>query len=380
MAGCLYHYDALKSKYHDFQYPKVCLEIGGVDFIQNKAGLVLGELETALSSGFEASVVTFSYYNCYDFETGQYKFDAYKKFLYLGSAVCVKLGYDNQVTEVFKGFISQVRFVSGKGDPHHIEVTAMDVKGMMMSGCQAMQLTAKSYSDAVKEIFSGQSYQKMASMGIYESLRVTDTPDKQRQDTQTQTIEMVSESDYEFVVRAARKYNYEFFVDTGVVKFRKAKDAGSCLISIEPGKGLYTYEIEYDITGLVNRVEVRGMDAGKGSMLSASNKCSNKLSKGNKVKSLLSQSKRVYIDAASDSKEEAQYRADSLMEDISYRLGSLECDCVGMPELKPGEFIRIKGLGSPADNQFYLTNVTHSLTDTDGFHTKLVGIAASIED
>ena len=40
------------------------------------------------------------------------------------------------------------------------------------------------------------------------------------------TVEMVAESDYEFVVKAAKKYNYEFFVSGGNVYFRKAKEYG----------------------------------------------------------------------------------------------------------------------------------------------------------
>lgn len=377
-----YSYDTLKNKYDKFQYPNLRLEIGGVDFMENKAELVLSELEVQLSSGYESSVANFRYYNSYNYNNGEYQFDKYKKFVYLGSDVMVKLGYGNETLEIFRGFISQVRFVSEEGDPHHIEITAMDVKGMMMANCYAMQLTAKAYSEAVKEIFNKAAYQKMLSMGIYKSIRIAETPDKQKRDgsqTDTSTIEMVLESDYEFVVKAAKKYNYEFFVDSGTVIFRKAKDAANdCLIRLGPQEGLYTYEIEYDITSLVNSIEVRGMDTGKGNVITAQKKCSNKFSKGNKVKALLSQTKKVYLDAASNSREEAQYRAESLMEDMSYRLGKIECECVGLPELKPGEFVEISGLGSPADNKFYITNVTHIFNDIEGFHTKLSGKAAAI--
>jgi phage protein D len=86
----------------------------------------------------------------------------------------------------------------------------------------------------------------------------------------------------------------------------------------------------------------------------------------------------VVIDANAISKDQAQYRADSLMEDISYRFGSLECTCVGIPELKPGHFIKITGLGEPCDNKFYVTHARHIMSDEHGYVTRITAIAAAL--
>jgi phage protein D len=190
---------------------------------------------------------------------------------------------------------------------------------------------------------------------------------------------MVSESDYEFVVKAAKRFNYEFYIDTGVVYFRKAKQtAESCLMELKNSDGVLTYDITYDMTGIVKKVEVRGVDIAKGNLVTAAATVSNKISKGNKAKSLINQTAKVVVDANAVSKDQAQYRADSIMEDIAYRFGSLECECIGMPELMPGHFIRISDLGEPCNTDFYITHTRHVLNDYDGYHTYITAKAASL--
>jgi phage protein D len=356
------------------------VKINGRDFSENGASLVLSDLEVDLSTGFEASVAVFSVYNTFDRESGSYLFSKFKDYVALGSSVTIELGYSGRMTQIFTGFIAAVRFTDSRQMPHHVEVTAMDVKGMMMSGRYARQLTADSYGRAVQEIFSGEMYQKMLSDGIYSRLQVTATPDQTSQDKPiNRTIEMVSESDYEFVVKAAKRFNYEFFIDNGTVCFRKAKQtAESCLMALKNADGILSYDITYDMTGLVKKVEVRGVDVARGNMVTAAASASNRISKGNKAKSLISHTKKVVVDANAVSKEQAQYRADSIMEDIAYRFGSLTCECVGMPELMPGHFIKIADLGEPGNADFYITHARHVLSDYNGYRTYLTAKASSL--
>jgi phage protein D len=52
---------------------------------------------------------------------------------------------------------------------------------------------------------------------------------------------------------------------------------------------------------------------------------------------------------------------------------------VGIPDLVPGRFIAVDGLGVPVDNNFYLTTVTHDFSSEEGFTTKIEGCAAQIK-
>lgn len=377
-----YTYDSLKSKYKEFLLPMVNISVGGKEIGSSKTGLLISGIEVELSSGYEASAATFHIYNCMDAGTGEFIFDDLKQYISLGSAVGIEFGYGGVMTEVFKGLIVQVQFICEEEDIPNIEVFAMDAKGMMMSNSYARQMKADCYSDAVKEIFSKAAYQKLQSEGIITSLDIQDTPDKKSEKKQkavSETIEMVSESDYEFTVKAAKRFHYEFFVENGKVCFRKAKQVSGCLMELGLLAGILSYQVSYDIRGLVQKIEARGMDSGKGELISASQKFGGKISMGNKAKALLSKTEKVYIDSTITSKEQAASRVESLMDKMSYQFGSLECECIGLPELKPGQFVDITGFGGPVDNRFYITSVRHILNEEGGYKTKLSGKAAAIE-
>ena len=381
-----FDYNSLKTEYDNFHYPIVSITVNGKEFSENKKKLGVSDIEVEMTSGFEASIATFWIYGAYDREQHRFIFDDMKSYMLLGSSVVIHMGYGSQVREVFRGFIAKVNFAVPADDMPGVEVTAMDVKGMMMSGSYSRQLLATSSSDAVNEILQQTAYVKMQSNEIITGLEITATPDKnptggtsQGTKASDKTIEMVGESDYEFVVKAAKKFNYEFIAIGGVVYFRKAKDNPEILIETGPGRGLRSYGIEYDITGQVETIEVRGMDVGTSKQISATQKLQNKLSQGSKAKALLKKSKKVYIDPTVSSQEEAGYRASYLAEDISYRFGTLEAEFIGLPELTPGRFIKVSGLGTGADNIFYLTTVRHIMDGEEGYVTRVVGKAAGMQ-
>ena len=365
-----YTYADLKTKYDSFQHPVIVLTVNGKDFAKNKEGFIVSDIEVELTSGYEASIATFTLYNVFDKDNSAFTIDTVKPYILLGSSVEIALGYEKQARSIFCGFISRVNFVYEAGDMPGIRVTAMDVKGVMMANNYSRQLTATSYGEAVKEILNKNAYAKMTSQKIIRSLNISDTPDKPLKlpsppRASDRTIEMVAESDYEFVVKAAKKYNYEFFTECGNVYFRKAKAGSEVVMEMGPAEGLRSFDVEYDITGLVETIQAR-------------RKFSNKISIGNKAKAYIKKTEKVYLDATVTSQQEADYRVQSLMEEMSYRFGSLECDCIGMPELLPGKFFRLKSLGCPPENEFYIVRAVHKVSEDRGYETKLYGKAASI--
>ena len=121
------------------------------------------------------------------------------------------------------------------------------------------------------------------------------------------------------------------------------------------------------------------MDPGKGELISASSTFRNTISTANKARQLVGEGAKVCLDASISSREEAESRVNSLMEQMSYRLGSLEADCVGIPDLVPGRFVEVSGMGAPVDNRFYLTKVIHDFNSDAGFSTRIEGCAAKIQ-
>ncbi len=377
-------YANLKRKYDDFRHPVIVLKVNGKDFAANTAGFIVSDIEVELTCGFEASIATFVLYNTFDVDKSEFRINEVKPYIFLGSSVEIALGYEKQAQSVFTGFISRVNFSYENGEVPGIRITAMDVKGVMMANNYSKQLTATNYGDAVKEILNKNAYLSMTNSQIIKKIIVTDTPDKPQTPpagppkASDRTIEMVAESDYEFVVKAAKKYNYEFFTECGNVYFRPAKSNPEVVMQMGPGDGLRFFDVEYDITGLVETIQARSTDVSKAKLIQARKKFSNKISIGNKAAKFIKKTEKVYLDATVTSQKEAEYRVNSLMEEMSYRFGSLEATCIGIPELFPGKFFELKTLGHPPDNKFYLVRVIHRMDEERGFETKLYGKAASI--
>lgn len=504
-----YKFENLVNQYERFQHPKAIIKVNNKSLANAKKGFPVSDIVIDLTSGFEASVAEFSIYDVFDRNSGSFLYNKVKKYILIGSEVEVLLGYGPRVRCVFVGVITRVNFLFEEESMPCIRVTAMDVKGIMMSSCYSRQLKALYYSDAVREILDKTAYEKLRMNNIIRDVRIAGTADKTRgltsgfgldsiasaaglggvmdqvdqatdklssavssgiggsamdllgdaADTLTggaagslmgagsglagsltgaagslaggtggltgaadaltggaagsltgtaegvagaasgmadaagdaasaagdvaelitdRSLEMVAESDYEFVVKAAKKNNFEFYTECGVVYFRKAKSDTKILMSIGPYKGMRSFDISYDITGMVDKVIARGTDAGKAQVISAKQKYGGKLSTGNKAKALIKGSEKVVIDASITSPEEAAERAASVAETMSYRLGSLRCNMVGLPELHPGHFIQVEGLGTGADNLFYLTRVRHVLDPEGTYISEISGKASGV--
>jgi len=382
--------DKLREKYGNFVRPKALLEIDGKNFDKNKLGLSISDIEIELSAGYEASIASFVIYNAFDVNNSKFKVEDLKKVIMLGSAIKLGVGYANSAIYVFNGFVSKINFTyDGETATPGVEITAMDAKGIMMANNHSRQLKADNYGDAVREIFDEPLYSTMENSGIITGKILSDTPDKSpapassgSRKASDKTIEIVGESDYEFVVKAAKKFNYDFFVHLGKIVFRRAKDTKDVLIDLAPdSKIIRSLNVEYDISGIVGSVEARGMNTADGKVISATEKANNKLSLGNKAKALIKSSEKVYIDTTIQSDTDAKNRAASLMEMISYRFGSVECTTMGLPDLMPGYFIDLSGVGTAVSNRFYLTTVKHRLDGSGkGFSTTFYGKAASLSD
>ncbi len=377
-------YEKLQEKYLDFGRPIARVLLGGTEFDSMSAGMVVNDIHVEITSGYEASVASFRLYDVFSTSTGKFLYDKVEDQVVMGNSVTIQLGYMEQLETVFVGFVSGVAFGYQPGDLPYIEINAIDVKGVMMGGSYATALKATTYSAAVQEVLDRTGEGRLKQMGGITGMEISKTPDAEGvsgggSKSSPLTVEMVGESDYEFVVRAAKRYNYEFFVDRGKVIFRPAKKESALLMKLGNRAGLQGFRIEYSITGVVGKIEARAMDPGKGEVISANSRFTNTLSTAAKAKDLVGKGASVYLDASITSREEAESRVASLMEQMSYRLGSLEADCVGIPDLTPGRFVEVTGLGVPVDNRFYLTSVVHDFADDGGFRTHIQGCAAEVK-
>lgn len=334
-----YDYNTLKKKYNDFLDPVAEITANKKEFSKNKGGYVVSDVTVELTCGYEASIASFSIYNSFDREDGKFLWEELKDYFSLGSQITVKAGYGSNISDIFTGFVSKVNFIYGGDEIPHVEILCMDIKGVMMAGSHENQMTATNFGDSISEIFRKSVYEKMKSNGIFTQISVTPTPDKNNSESNKEsdkTIEVTGESDYEFTVRAAKRFNYEFFTDCGKVLFRKARTPEVTLMSLNTTRGVSRLSVEYDIVGQVENVQIRGMDYGNAELIAAKRKLNNTMSYSSKAKQIISGSEKIYVDSSVKSPGDADYRLENAVERITYGFGLMNCKCTGIPELKPG--------------------------------------------
>lgn len=386
-------YDALFSRYRGFAAPEAAVEISGEPIGRGKkdaAGLMTDQIEVELTAGFEASSARFRIYQVFDAEKAVFRDKAFGGLAALGAPLSVKLGYLGCTVEVFSGFIAGISYLYEEGGAPCVEITGMDAKGAMMAGRSAVQLKGRHYSDCVKEILQKPNY-----AALFRRCEIDGTPDggaSARWQTglalpdlsgaaggaaqkDGKTIEMVNESDYEFVVKAAKKFGYEFFSCADTLYFRRPKSIPDALMRLKFGQGLLSCELGASLTGLAAQVEARGADVGKGALISAKSKVRYKVPAP--AGSILSQSRRVIADPTIRSREDAAQRAEAVAEQMLYRYGSFQAECIGIPELVPGRFLELAALNDSITT-CYLTEVRHLFSADGGFRTKITAKAAAL--
>ncbi|MEG1942418.1 MAG: hypothetical protein RR049_01260, partial [Angelakisella sp.] len=155
-----FDYNALFDEYGGMVGPSAQLLLGGMELAVDGLPLIVDNLRVDLTAGYEASVASFRIYNVYKDKDGTFRYEDVKNQLYLGAIVRLDLGYLTYAETVFMGFVAGISFGYDPGDLPYIEVSCMDIKGLMMANAYAAQLKAKSYGEAVREIFTrpGSSY------------------------------------------------------------------------------------------------------------------------------------------------------------------------------------------------------------------------------
>jgi len=150
------------------------------------------------------------------------------------------------------------------------------------------------------------------------------------------------------------------------------------LIEIIPSTVIKSFDIGYDITGVVGSVKVRTLDIGKANKIEVQKKNSAKFSLGSKAKPMIANQVYVYTDSSIETQADADLRASYLLESMSYRLGSLNMKIDGIPEIVPGRFVVLKDFGDGVSNKYYVTDVIHEFYENGEYTTTIVGKAATL--
>lgn len=357
MTNDKYNFEDLSSKYGEFKVPTYKVNIDGNDLLSG-GSLVLEELIIDLTCENEASGCSFKVLGVYDVIKRCFDQAMMKKFFQIGKKVTIDLGYI-KTERVFIGFISAISISVGE-QLASVDVECTDVKGLMMNNQSNEQRTETSLGDVVENILKNQTYKNFYASTKVDSI---ETPERK--------IEVLGESDFDYLVRLANRINYEFFVLQDIVYFRKPMPYKTPVIELEWGYNLLGFDKRDSLEGQVLELEVRSANADKGEMISGAAKSSIELSQGNSAKKALQKLKKVIVDSSVSSEQEAKTRAQEILKRLNKRYSIANIECVGIPEIVPGRFINIKKLGEGLEGKYYILRVTHNISSGASYSTTI---------
>ncbi len=352
-------FDALLTKYCDFYAPNCEVYIDGTNL--KSKGIALSGIYVNSSVEMKADVFGFTVENAFDIENRDFNATWMSSYFVPGKKVEVKMGYTSTLETLFYGVITKVTAEFPADEQPKIKIEGMDKMFLMMKGSHHKVFSNQKHSDIVSA--------KASEYGLSTTIDAT---------TVQLPVEIQNnESDFEYIRRLAKHYNYEFFVLADKLYFRKRHQGSKTeVVTLEWGKTLGSFTVSADLGGIeATKVEVHGYDKQKTEVIGTSS-TTNSFGSGTKagadfLKTALGNKDAIKIinDHRITTASEATAKANAVLNEMAVNFVSGDGECIGLPEIKAGVYIKLAGLGAKFNNVYYVTQATHTF-DTDGYVTK----------
>ncbi|MDE5777060.1 MAG: phage baseplate assembly protein V [Lachnospiraceae bacterium] len=342
-------YNTLADRYGNFEIPAAAIYLkDSKDNVIQSKNLEIEEIQVTLSAD-EASSVSFRIGNAFDLESWSIRQEVKDAFA-LGTIISVALGYCEQLTTVFKGYIEE--FCADYQTSPTVVVTAMDLRKRLMQYQNSMyKYSDCTYSELFQTLLEKHS-------DLYDNLNITATADK---------IEIIQNGDdfrfikEELCARAER----DFYVAGGEVYFIKPEDGTKAFLTLEWGKHLLSFE---QGSRYCNRqIKI---------CCNQENKEENAVTQDLKTyKDISSLEKKVPVDEYEMEVGASQQELNHYMEKMAAQKKQKQIfgsgTVLGIPEIVPGRHIKISNVDESTAGIYYISEVCHHF-DSDGFTTRFV--------
>src|SRR5690606_41371777 len=131
------------------------------------------------------------------------------------------------------------------------------------------------------------------------------------------------------------------------------------------------FNVEQNIADQVTKVIVRSWDPKTQKVIEASTDSVNKIGTNSKtgsdlLKTLGTFEEYIYVNA--EDAQDAKTKAEAVMNERAMKLVTGTGECIGLPEIRAGRYIKLDGLGSRLSQPYYIVSATHTIDDS-GFVT-----------
>lgn len=358
-------YETLRKKYDNFTVASSIIDIDGYDAAKS---FKVNYVEVQLTSQFEASYTEFHIVNAYSIGSDGFTLaSSIKSKVKLGKPVTVSVGYKDETTEIFKGYIDSIETIYDEEEGMRLQVTCLDAKGLMMNSCRSeIKTNVKKYSDAVSKTF-----------GLYPdfitSKAITAT------DELTVPIHQLDESDYDFVVRIAKKLGYCFYILLGKAYFQPYAENPAELIELTPFTRIKSFNLQSCIRKRVAKVIVVNNDESdekkriKSEITQVNSIESQSTVKAKSTAAMSDNMVKTIIDHSATTPDLAKKFAQAEIDRLSRYSVEGEIELPGIPDLMPGNLITLSGFSESLSKSYYIKKVIHRISDLTYFTTLEIG-------
>ena len=365
-----YSYDDLQKKYNNFMVPAFEVKVGGTNI--QKGSSYISQLEIIIPvtvasevRSIEMSECNFTISGIFDMKTSSFNSNVLDK-LKIGAKVEVAGGYGSSLVVLFVGLLNHVRVSYGEGGVT-IQVSAYDSTILLRNAKKFALYENEDKNALIKKILQGCAKDGLAT--ISDSNIGNFGGEKVR-------LEQAGLDDCEFITTLARRERFSFAIIHGQVVLKNLVDEQKAIMKLTYGKNIFSFDIELDTTKQVGKVVARSIhDVNRTGVEGSASSVSIKKSGGkaaidfSSLKSKISSNVIEYKDPLENTKEGLDKIAQAVMDERAMTFVSGHGMCIGLPELVPGRYIELDGMGKQINGTYFITKVTHRFGQ-DGFTTQ----------
>lgn len=275
-----------------------------------------------------------------------------------GAACSLSLGYAGACTEVFRGFLYDMLWE----DPLNrevmtVEAVCLDVRGRLMLSSCADAGAKRNASALIDSILNQSCCAQLAPRRTVKPLPGDwDLP-----------VQRPGTSDFGVVQAAADFFCYEFYAFADELYFGEPRPVDAPAVTFDGPNGLVSLARRRTLAGQCAAVAVSGADD-RGERIYSRQPRSRAGGFGTDRMDGVLTGDLHQPEAFVRTMAQAQYLSRVRMERRQRRAGGLTGRGVGLPELRPGRFIRADRVSEPVAGLYYVQTVRHLLDET-GFES-----------
>ena len=278
----------------------------------------------------------------------------------LGASLEIKLGYGKTLEAVVSGEITGLEPSYQRGARPQLTVRGHDRRHRLLRGRKTRSFVQQKDSDIAATVASeaGLTAQVEDSQVVHDY------------------VLQPNQTDLEFLRDRASRIQYEVVVDGQTLHYRPVQNAQGEVLTLTPDDDLLEFYPRLSILGQLSELELRGWSPKDKKEIVAQARSGDEVSTmgGSDSGAALADSAFgaaavLVSDAPVFSQAEADQQASARFNRALLQLVAGDGVCSGRTDLKPGQVIKLDGLGTRFSGQYYVTAVRHRYTPRRAYQT-----------